>query len=66
MRAWATEGSTFPMDFCSYQKADSSDAIKRNLQSGIVTPIAEFGHKPAVGFELRITYSFSTGAKVGK
>lgn len=51
------------MDFCSYQKTDSSDTIERDFKGGVVAPVAEFGHMSAVGFELRIPYSFSTRAR---
>lgn len=58
--------NTFTMDFCSYEKADSSDTVEWDFKGGVVAPVAELGHVAAVGFELRIPCSFSTRARQGK
>lgn len=48
------EGGTFAMDFSADEETDASDAVEGDLESGVIAPIAYFGHVPAVGFELGI------------
>lgn len=49
-------GKTFAMDFSTNKETNASDTVEGDFESGVVTPIAQFGHVAAVGFELGVSY----------